>query len=255
MIRETPIGASPLAHARYLHDTGKGKVTICQKSGLKPPNNWNQHSYPVEKLYEIVPAYSGSNDVYITQNRFYGSRKISRLAELSALYADLDYYKRQELAQMHAEGVLDLALEALIREQLPPPSQAIATGRGLALVWRHEPVPPYVLPKWARCQERIFEALKDLGADSMAKSPAQVLRLAGTYNSKSGTIVQSIFENLDDIWDFGVLADEILPLTQEQLEERRAQLAVRGTRMASERREAPRRGLPYVPSIGPVWKT
>jgi hypothetical protein len=215
LIREAPIGASPLAHARYLHAAGKGKVTIGHKPGLEPLGEWNQHSYPVEKLYEVVPAYSGLKDVYITQNRFYGSRKISRLAELSALYADLDYYKRQELAQMHAKGVLDLALQALTREQIPLPSLAIATGRGLALVWRHEPVPLYVLPKWGRCQDRIFGALKDLGADPMAKNAAQVLRLAGTHNSKSGTLVECIFENLDYVWDFGDLADELLPLTQQ----------------------------------------
>jgi hypothetical protein len=245
MIRETPIGASPLAHARYLHGAGRGNVTICHKVGLgpEPSSEWNQNSYPVEELHEVVPAYSGLKDVYISQNRFYGSRKIDRVADLSSLYTDFDYYKRSKLASMHAEGVLDLALEALIREQIPYPSLAMATGRGLALIWRHEPVPRHVLPKWARCQERIFEALKDLGADSAAKSAAQVLRLAGTYNSKSGTLLKSIFENLDGIWDFGDLADEILPLTQEQLEERRAQLAARGPRKASERREVTPKGF------------
>jgi hypothetical protein len=247
--RETVIGASPPAPARYLHGVGKGSVTLSQKNGLKAPDDWNQRSYPVEKLYEVVPAYSGLYDVYITQNRFYGSRKGDRLRELSVLYADLDYYNRSELAGMRAAGVLDLSLEALIREQIPHPSLAMSTGRGLALVWRHEPVPGYVLAKWRRCQERIFEALRDLGADPMAKSATQVLRLAGTYNSKSGTLVQSIFENLDYVWPFGDLADELLPLTQEQLEERRAQLAARGPRMASERREATLKGasLTYPP--------
>ena len=244
MIRETPIGTSPLAHARYLHGTGKGHVTLSNKVGPEPLSEWNQHSYPVEKLHEVVPAYSGLKDVYISQNRFYGSRRIDRLAELSALYADLDYYKRPELAGMRAEGVLELALEALIREQIPHPSLVMATGRGLALIWRHEPVPAYVLAKWGRCQERIFEALRDLGADPMAKSAAQVLRLAGTYNSKSATLVESIFENRDHgVWDFGDLADEILPLTREQLEERRAKLAARGPRMAPERREATPKGF------------
>jgi hypothetical protein len=156
---------------------------------------------------------------------------------------------------MRAEGVLDLSLEALIREQIPHPSLAMSTGRGLALVWRHEPVPGYVLAKWRRCQERIFEALRELGADPMAKSVTQVLRLAGTYNSKFGTLVQSIFENLDYVWDFGDLADEILPLTQEQLEERRAQRAARGPRIASERRKATTKGLACVPSTGTVWRT
>jgi hypothetical protein len=71
-------------------------------------------------------------------------------------------------------------------------------------------VPCYTRAKWGRCQERIFEVLKDLGADPMAKSASQVLRLAGTYNSNSGALVESIWENLDDVWEFGELADEIL---------------------------------------------
>jgi hypothetical protein len=105
LIRDVSIGSSPLAHARYLHGAGNGYVTLAYKPG------WRQHSYPLEKLYEILPAYGGMADVYISQNRFYGARSNDRLAELSAMYTDLDYYKRPELAEMHAAGVLDLALK------------------------------------------------------------------------------------------------------------------------------------------------
>ena len=204
-----PIGSSPLAHARWLHGSGKGYVTVGQKPDREP---WVQDSYPVEKLYEVVPTYGGLNDVYISQNRFYGSRKTDRLAQLSAMYSDIDYYKVPAFAAMHPVGVLDLALETLEKVMIPPPSLAMSTGRGLALVWRHEPVSGHVRARWERCQEHIFRALKDLGADPMVKSASQVLRLAGTYNSRSGTLVQSVFENLDDVWEFGRLADYILPL-------------------------------------------
>ncbi len=217
------IGSSPLAHAKFLHNTGKGKVTISQKIDLGPPDDWIQTSRSVEKLYEVLPAYAGSNGVYITQNRFHGSRANNRVAELSAMYSDLDYYKVPDLADMHAVRALDLALEALLRTQIPFPSLVISTGRGLALVWRHEPVPGHVLPKWRRCQQSISESLKHLGADPGATDAARVLRLIGTYNSKSGKPVESIFENLNDVWEFGGLADEILPLPQEQFDEHRVQ--------------------------------
>jgi hypothetical protein len=147
-----------LAHARYLHSSGKGKVTIAQKTDLEPPDDWNQSSHSLEQLYEVLPAYAGLNDVYITQNRFYGSRANNRVAELSAMYSDLDYYKVSDFAHMPPEAVFDLALDALLQAKIPFPSLAIVTGRGLALVWRHEPVPGHVLPKWARCQQYIFEA-------------------------------------------------------------------------------------------------
>ncbi len=239
---DTPVGASPLAHARYLHGAGKGSVTLGQKNGLKPLDDWNQHSYPPEKLYEVVPAYSGLDDVYITQNRFYGARAVSRLAELSALYTDLDYYKIESLAQMSAKGVMELALEALLQSRIPYPSLGLTTGRGIALVWRHEPEARSALPKWNLCQSEIYDALKPMGADALARDAARVLRLSGTYNSKSKNLVESIFENRNYVWGFGELADEILPLTSEELEERRAQRRAekdaREARMDSERRPA-----------------
>ena len=174
----------------------------------------------MEQLYEVLPAYAGLNDVYITQNRFYGSRANNRVVELSTMYSDLDYYKVSDFAHMPPEAVFDLALDALLRAKIPFLSLAIVTGRGLALVWRHEPVPGHVLPKWARCQQYIFEALKGLGADPGATDPARVLRLVGTYNSKSGRPVETVFENLDEVWEFGDLADQILPVPQEQFDER-----------------------------------
>ena len=150
------IGSSPLAHTRWLHDSGKGYVTVAHKPDRKP---WVQESYAVEKLYEVVPAYGGLKNVYISQNRFRGSRRTDRIAELSALYSDVDYYKIPDLADMPAMGVLDLALEALEQAKIPLSSLAMFTGQGLALVRRHEPVPGYILPKWERCQQYIFEAL------------------------------------------------------------------------------------------------
>jgi hypothetical protein len=229
------IGSSILSHAGYLHGAGKGKATVGHKSHSEA---WVQHSYSVEELYKVLPTYAGLNDVYITQNRFYGSRATDRIAELSALYSDLDYYKIPDLADMHAIGVLDLALDALLRAKIPVPSLALSTGQGLALVWRHEPVPRHVLPKWARCQQVIFKALEPLGADPGAKDAARVMRLVGTYNSKSGKLVESIFENLDEVWGFGELAEEILPVSQQQFEEQHARRRENGEKLFS---GAPRR--------------
>ena len=234
-----------MAHARYLHNSANEYVTVGRKTDRKA---WIQASYQVEQLYEVLPEYAGLNDVYLSLNRFYGSRK--RLAKLSALYSDLDYYNVSELAHMPPEGIFTLALESLEQAKIPHPSLAMSTGRGLALVWRHEPEPGNVLSKWTLCQQHIFEALKPLGADSKAMDAARVFRLAGTYNSKSGTLVQSIFENLDEVWEFGDLADEILPLTREQWKQHKAQLlaqtadknSARGARTAPEAQRDGRKG-------------
>lgn len=235
MIGKELIGSSPLAHARYLHDSGKGKVTVGQKTNLESPDDWNQTSHSVEQLYEVLPAYAGLNDVYITQNRFYGPRATNRIAELSALYSDLDYYNASDFAltQMPPEAAFESASNALLKAKIPFPSLAIYTGRGLALVWRHKPVSRNVLPKWERCQQCIFEVLEELGADPGAKDAARVMRLVGTYNSKSGGLVETIIENLDEVWEFADLADEILPIPQEQFEEQRARSRENGEKLPS----------------------
>ena len=248
MTSKEPIGSSPLAHARWLHGSRKGYVTVGQKPDREP---WVQDSYPVQKLYEVVPIYGGLNDVYISQNRFRGSRRTDRITELSAMYSDVDYYKIPDLANLPATEALYLAFEALEQAKIPHPSLAMFTGRGLALVWRHHPVQGNAISRWNRCQQTIFEALKQLGADPMAKSVPQVLRLAGTYNSESGRLVESILENLDEVWEFGDLADKILPLTREQWEQHRARLlaqraekdGARGPRTASEGQRDGRKGF------------
>jgi hypothetical protein len=131
-----PIGSSPLTHAKYLHDSaGNEYVTVGQKTEHEP---WIETPYQIEKLYEVLPDYAGLNDVYLSLNRFYGSRR--RLAKLSAMYSDLDYYNVSELAHIPPEGVFTLTLEALEQAKIPRPSLAMSTGCGLALVWRHEPL-------------------------------------------------------------------------------------------------------------------
>jgi len=160
------------------------------------------------------------------------------------MYADLDYYMIPRLRDIRPWGITELAFDELERSKIPRPSLAVATGRRLALTWRHDPVPRAALSRWSLCQDHIFQALKDLGADPSARDAARVLRLVGTRNSKSGTIVRTVWEDdAEGIWTFDDLANEILPYTREQLEERRAKRresrkkpASNGRKMASESR-------------------
>jgi hypothetical protein len=198
-------------------------------------SDFKMQAYEMRDLWDILPAYGGMNDSYISVNRFWGTRAVARLACLSSLYSDLDYYQVPELADMHPQGITWLAFEELERARIPRPSLAVATGRGLALIWRHDPVPRAALSRWKLCQDHIFRALKCLGADPAARDAARVLRLVGTRNSKSGTIVEAVWEDdAEGIWTFDELANEILPLTREQLEELRAK-----RRESRESRERP----------------
>ncbi len=99
--------------------------------------------------------------------------------------------------------MLDGALEALARAGMPAPSFAVATGRGLALVWLHTPVPRAALPRWRACQGAVHDALRHLGADRLATDAARVLRLVGTGNGASGTLVEALTP-VGEAWDFDV---------------------------------------------------
>lgn len=240
-----------MEHGRYLHGSGKGFVTVAQKID----DRFHQRSYGTQELCDVLLAYGGVQDAYIFLNRFWGSRKNANVAQLCALYSDLDYHNVPDLSDRHPLGIVELAFEALEGAKIPRPSLAVATGRGLALYWVfYEPVPGAALSRWRLCQDRILEAMRPLGADPATRDAARVFRLVGTRNSKSDTIVEAVWQG-DELWSFDDLADEILPFTREEIAELRAQ---RGEKKSSKgAKRAPkgpgntkRRFDPYTLALG-----
>ncbi|MDQ7850410.1 MAG: helix-turn-helix domain-containing protein, partial [Armatimonadota bacterium] len=122
--------------------------------------------------------------------------------------------------------VAELALQALEAERIPAPSFFVASGRGVALVWLHTPVPRAALPRWNACQRRIYEALRHLGADARARDAARVLRLIGSRHGETGAIVEALTP-AGPPWPFDTLADEILPLTRPELYDLRIRRAAK----------------------------
>jgi hypothetical protein len=202
--------AGAAQHARFLHPDGaRGKVFIAQRT----PKGWREHPVEVSDLEHAVRHLDGAADTYLSQNRFFGRRRrVAQLYQLDALFSDLDIY-RSEYADRPHDSVLFLVLKALEDTQMPSPSFVVHTGRGLALVWLHDPVPRAALPRWRLCQQRICQILAPFGADPMATDAARVLRLIGTVNSKSGVVVHPLTP-FGAPWPFDALADEILPLAR-----------------------------------------
>jgi hypothetical protein len=213
---------SPEEHAITLHGEGRGTVAVAQRLN----GRWTEHTVPLSDLGYVTRQLAGKTDVYLSQNRFFGRRRaIAWLAQLNALFADLDYYSIESaISHLRPEHVLPLALERLDEHRIPAPSFAISTGRGIALVWMHSAVPRGALARWQACEREIYRALQDLGADAGALDAARVLRLVGTANGKSQTLVMPLTD-VGQVWDFDVLADEILPLTRAELERLRAKRA------------------------------
>lgn len=212
----------PEAHGRALHPRGRpGRVFV----GRKLANGrWRQSSYPVEVLEEVLRACSGQDDVYLSMQRFFGKRTIADLGELGALFADVDYYKRPLLAELAPRSVLEEALLALRRARKPAPSLAVASGRGLYLVWFHEPVPRAALPRWKACQEELYDVLEAFGADGGAMDAARVLRIVGTRHRKTGVVVEALTP-AGEVWGFEDLCREVLPLTRGEVADLRVRRA------------------------------
>jgi hypothetical protein len=199
--RPAPRLITPADHALALHPAGLGRVNIAHRLQGGQGGGWRETSVPVADLAYAVRHLAGEPDAYLTQNRFFGRRRlVARLAELDALFVDLDYYRTAH-AGAHPRHVLDLAAAALEAERIPPLSFAVSTGRGLALVWLHRPVPRAALPRWRACQGALWHALRHLGADRLAGDAARVLRLVGTRHGGAGTPVEAITP-VGEAWDF-----------------------------------------------------
>ena len=219
---DLPRVRTPREHGELLHAGGKGTVAISQKA----ERHWNQTVYPVEVALALLDQYRGQDDVFLSTQRFRSRRRISELLSMGALFADLDYYGRPDLAGEEPGRVLELALGTLSMAGVPAPSIAIGSGRGMYLIWLHSPIPRAALPRWRACQERLKDLLASLGADPKARDAARVLRVVGTRHRRTGRAVEAL-TTARDVEPFDELADRILPFTRAELHDLRVQKALR----------------------------
>ena len=73
------------------------------------------------------------------------------------------------------------------------------------------------MPLWKAIEEYLYSLLKPFGADRQALDPTRVLRVPGSINSKSNTIVK-VIDQYDYVYDLREIQKEFLP----ELEERKA---------------------------------
>ncbi len=220
----------PADHVRILHPAGqRGVVTIAQGGCT-----WHERPLPVAELAAHVADTGGATDLFISQQSFWGWRRIAQLAELSAAYVDLDYHHTEKWAGLLPEAMTDLVLETLAEQRVPAPSYVLSTGRGLLVVWLHGLVPRSALPRWIAIQKRLAEVLAPFGADRRALDAARVFRIAGTENSRSGALVRPTFmaAPVERMWrwDFEELASEILPRERAEIVSLHARRAERRAR-------------------------
>ena len=183
-----------------LHSKSKGWITKAQinLSGYK------QWHYKYIELQDL--DFSGEN-IYITLNTFFSTyRRLEYIKELNALYIDLDYYK----TGFTKEQII-MNLEAnYFNKKIPTTNYILDSGRGLGLLWLINKVPSQALPLWKAIEEYLYNQLKFFGADRQALDATRILRVPGSINSKSKTVV-NILDEYEYIYDLREIQKEFLP--------------------------------------------
>ncbi|WP_338627741.1 DNA-binding response regulator (plasmid) [Clostridium baratii] len=183
-----------------LHSKSKGWITrsIIDRNGYK---QWHY------KYAELKGMDMNGENIYITPNTFYKPyRRLECIKELNTLFIDLDYYKTKFIK----EQILMNLEENYFNQSIPIPNYVIDSGRGMYLIWLINAVPSKALPLWKSVQEYLYKQLKCFGADRQALDATRILRVPGSINSKSNTVV-SILDEYDYVYDLREIQNEFLP--------------------------------------------
>ncbi|MCS6105532.1 DNA-binding response regulator [Clostridium botulinum] len=189
----------PIEYLNTVHGTSKGWITRAEIS-----NSFNQWHYKYNDL--VKQDFTGENN-YISLNTFYSTyRRLEYLKELKAHFIDLDIYK----SKFTKEQVLMRLDEEYFNKSIPRPNLIIDSGRGLYLIWLINSVPSQALPLWKAVEEYLYKELKVFGADRQALDATRVLRVPGSINSKSNTVVE-VLEQYEYVYDLREIQEGYLP--------------------------------------------
>lgn len=167
------------------------------------PKSWSEKLYRQRGFLNAVNQYSkNTRDLFFSLNGFGQYRRIEHLAQLNALFVDIDPMKADIFGQN--QELLMEYVNQLIPHKLPQPNMLVSSGRGSWLIWLLEPTPAQALPTWNKVQSYFVDSLLHLGADPKCKDVTRVMRVPGSINSKTNQTVEFkvLHENryrLDDL--------------------------------------------------------
>ena len=184
-----------------IHSRSKGWITrsVIDKKGYR------QWHYKYAELKDL--DMMDEENIYITLNTFYKPcRRLENIKELNTLFIDLDYYK---IGKTKDQVLMDLE-KNYFNQSIPIPNYVIDSGRGMYLIWIINAVPSKALPLWKAVQEYLYNQLKYFGADRQALDATRILRVPGSINSKSKTVV-NILDEYEYIYDLREIQNGFLP--------------------------------------------
>ena len=160
-------------------------------------------------------------DVYGSVNEFsMAKRSEATIVKLNKLMCDLDCHE----GGFNEWVTLEVLRADFFGSQVPYPSEVVNSGRGLHLYWYLEDEGRESLAKWKTVQQIILNSLAPISeqtscnVDFKCIDPARVLRVEGTWNTKSKSPCHLIEKTnltytLDDILEcfYGVNLDDLKP--------------------------------------------
>ena len=200
-------------HSEYInmvHHNSKGWITKAEINS----GSYSQWHY---KFSELLQQDFDKENTYISLNTFYTTyRRIECLKELKAHFIDLDIYKTK---LTKTQILMDLEAN-YFNKSIPRPNYIIDSGRGLYLIWLINAVPSKGLPLWKAVEEYLYRVLKHFGADRQALDPTRVLRVPGSINSKSNSVV-TVIDQYNYMYDLREIQKEYLPELGEKKEKKK----------------------------------
>ena len=153
----TPLLELPAQHVAVLHGRARtGRVAVATRSP-----GWRERSVPVEDLSRYLELLPVGQDIYLSQARFHGPRRIVNLAHLNACWLDVDYYRPRP--RWSSGEALYALLGACEGREVYGPSYVLASGRGLAAVWLLDTVlPTRARSRWQAAQDALVRLFADL---------------------------------------------------------------------------------------------
>lgn len=177
---------------------------------------WDNVFEPDEffKVAEYLIEHEKS-DSYFSINSFYKrDKKTETIRHLNAIVLDYDFYKIEKYKEFSPYQMY----EAHIKDTLPKrPSAVIDSGRGLYILYIFNHCSYKRLKLYKAIYRAIYEKQKQFGMDANAMNGTQIIRLPGSFNSKSLSEV-TILEMNDTEYELTDFAD-LLPYSQKQVTE------------------------------------
>ncbi|WGT52596.1 hypothetical protein [Thioclava nitratireducens] len=175
-------------------------------------------------------------------NRFARRRNLDQLKALNALYVDLDWHKTANWRTQSPDEVEAAILRHARASNLPAPSVVLRSGRGSALIWLIDEMPPQALPRWQTAMRALGDVFARFGVDRSSQEAARIFRLPGSINEKSGRRVR-VSGGSAARHHFDALSDDIFQAAGLPT---RAELQVlRAEKRAKRRPTAPARAMPF----------